>query len=78
MHFLPSFLNSFIEIEEHKTIHAEALSQKPPLLYSLSQNVQASQLPPVSFAMTQKSWGVAPKKLRAQLDMESQQRAKAL
>lgn len=44
-------------------------------LYSLSQDVQLSQLPPTSSTTTRRSRGVAPKKIRAQLEMESQQRS---
>lgn len=39
--------------------------------------MRASQLPPTSSAITRKSRGIAPKKMRAQLDMKSQQKAKA-
>ena len=53
------------------------ISNKPLLLYSLSQDVQLSQLPPTSSAITRRSRGVAPKKTRAQLEMESQQKSEA-
>ena len=71
----------FIDIEEHeehhKALSQKALSQKPLSLYSLSQNVQVSQLPTTSSATTRKSRGVVTKKSRAQLEMESQQRMEA-
>ena len=54
-----------------------APSQTAPSLYSLSQkNLRASQLPPTSSATTTRgSRGVVAKKSKAQLEMESQQRA---
>ena len=45
----------------------------PPSLYSLSQNVRASQILPTSSATTRRSRSVA-KKSKAQLELESQQR----
>ena len=44
-----------------------------PFLYSLSQNVRASQILPTSSSTTRRSRGVA-KKSKAQLELESQQR----
>lgn len=72
----------FVDIEEHEAYHT-ALSQiardpNPSSLYSLSQNVRASQLPPTSSATTtRKSRGVTAKKTWAQLEMESQQKMEA-
>ena len=63
--------DSFEDIEDVLARH----SQKTPSLYSLSQNVRASQLPPTSSTTTQGSRGVAQKKTRAQMEMESQHRA---
>ena len=67
-----------IDVEEHEAHHKapsqKALSQKPPCFYSLSQNVQVSQLSPTSSATTRKSQAVVTKKSRARLEMESQQR----
>lgn len=51
------------------------ISNKILPLYSLSQDVQLSQLPSTSSTTTRRSRGVAPKKTRAQLEMESQQRS---
>lgn len=50
------------------------ISNTIPPLYSLSQDVQLSQLPPISSTTTRRSRGIAPKKTRAQLEMESQQK----
>ena len=67
----------FIDIEEHEVHHKalsqQALSQKSLCFYSLSQNVQVSQLSPTSSATTRKSQSVVTKKSRARLEMESQQ-----
>lgn len=50
------------------------MSNTIPPLYSLSQDVQLSQLRPISSITTRRSCGIAPKKTRAQLEMESQQK----
>lgn len=51
------------------------ISNKIPPLYSLSQDVQLNKLPSMSSTTTQRSRGIAPKKSRAQLEMEFQQRS---
>ena len=79
-HLLPI---SFEDIDEVLAKHSQkALSQtvpspKAPSLYSLSQkNIRASQLPSTSSATTTRgSRGVVAKKSKAQLELESQQRA---
>lgn len=51
------------------------IRNKIPPLYSLSQDVKLNELPPMHSATTRGSRGVAPKKSRAQLEMESQQKS---
>ena len=68
--------DSLEDIDDVLAKHSQkALPQAAPApsLYSLSQNVRASQLLPTSSATTRRSRGVA-KKLKAQLELESQQR----
>ena len=75
--------DSFEDIDEVLAKHSQkALSQtvpspKAPSLYSLSQkNIRASQLPSTSSATTTRgSQGVVANKSKAQLELESQQRA---
>ena len=76
---VPSSDDSFEDIDDilAKNPSQTALSQAAPSLYSLSQKgLRASQLPPTSSATTTRgSRGVVAKKSKAQLELESQQRA---
>ena len=68
--------DSLEDIDDVLAKHSrKALPQAAPpsSLYSLSQNVRASQILPTSSATTRRSRGVA-KKSKAQLELESQQR----
>ena len=68
--------DSLEDIDDVLAKHSQkALPQAAPApsLYSLSQNVCASQILPTSSATTRRSRGVA-KKSKAQLELESQQR----
>ena len=68
--------DSLEDIDDVLAKHSQkALLQAAPTssLYSLSQNVRASQILPTSSATTRRSRGVA-KKSKAQLELESQQR----
>lgn len=51
------------------------MSNKIPPLYSLNQDVQLSELPPMSSTITRRSRSIASKKTQVQLEMESQQRS---
>ena len=73
-----AFSDEFEDIDDLLATHSQKiLSQTAPSLYSLSQKgLRASQLPPTSSATTTRgSRGVVAKKTKAQLELESQQRA---
>ena len=76
IHTSEALSDSLEDIDDVLAKHNQkALPQAAPALslYSLIQNVRASQILPTSSATTRRSRGVA-KKSKAQLDLESQQR----